>query len=257
MKSLTLATVQSEDGLRTSRRPLVRLLSAAPAALLLSGLFAVWAGPLAAPLWREAPRRAWSPAGAAPTGARPLLPRACRASPRSPPVATTAWPEVERHGRRLGQQRRWPDRRPGRPVGRHRDLSRLLPQPGPEVERHGRRLGFQLLRQTNVPAGLSGVIAIAAGYYHSLALKSDGTVVAWGATGVVDYGQADVPAGLSGVTAIAAGGSHSLALKSDGTVVAWGAASSGSSAIWTMVRRRPGRPIGRHAIAAGGFHSLA
>src|SRR4051794_8104857 len=31
-----------------------------------------------------------------------------------------------------------------------------------------------------VPAGLSGVTAIAAGYAHNLALKSDGTVVAWG-----------------------------------------------------------------------------
>ena len=56
--------------------------------------------------------------------------------------------------------------------------------------------------QATVPAGLSGVIAIAAGDDHSLALKSDGTVVAWGWN---TYGQTNVPAGLSGVTAIAAG----------------------------------------------------
>ena len=31
----------------------------------------------------------------------------------------------------------------------------------------------------SVPAGLSGVTAIAAGFFHSLALTSDGTVVAW------------------------------------------------------------------------------
>lgn len=42
-----------------------------------------------------------------------------------------------------------------------------------------------------------------------LALKSDGTVVAWGFNGV---GQRNVPTGLSGVTAIAAGDSHSVAL---------------------------------------------
>ena len=60
---------------------------------------------------------------------------------------------------------------------------------------------------------------IAAGGYHSLALKSDGTVVAWGYN---TYGQATVPANLSGVTALAGGSYHSLALKSDGTVVAWG-----------------------------------
>ena len=62
--------------------------------------------------------------------------------------------------------------------------------------------------QTNIPAGLSGVTAIASGAYHSLALKSDGTVVGWGSNG---EGQTSVPAGLSGVTAIAGGGSHSVA----------------------------------------------
>ena len=62
-------------------------------------------------------------------------------------------------------------------------------------------------------------IRIAAGAYHNLALKNDGTVVAWGEN---CYGQATVPAGLSGVVAIAAGALHSLALKNDGTVVAWG-----------------------------------
>ena len=53
-----------------------------------------------------------------------------------------------------------------------------------------------------MPAGLSGVAAIAAGEYHSLALKNDGTVVAWGGNG---SGQTTVPPGLSGVAAIAAG----------------------------------------------------
>ena len=72
--------------------------------------------------------------------------------------------------------------------------------------------------QTTIPVGLSNVVAIGGGS-HSLALKSDGTVVAWGYNG---YGQANVPLALSNVVAIAAGGSHSLAQKNDGTVVAWG-----------------------------------
>ena len=76
---------------------------------------------------------------------------------------------------------------------------------------------------------------------HSLALRSDGTVVAWGS----DYfGQARVPAGLTGVTAIAAGGSHSLALRADGTVVAWGVNRFGQT-------RVPAGLTGVTAIAAG------
>ena len=53
-------------------------------------------------------------------------------------------------------------------------------------------------------------MAIDAGGYHTVALKQDGTVVAWGYN---DEGQTKVPAGLSGVVAIAAGGFHTVVLK--------------------------------------------
>ncbi len=53
---------------------------------------------------------------------------------------------------------------------------------------------------------------IAAGAFHSLALRSDGTVVGWGYNG---YGQASPPSGLADVIAIAAGQLHSLALFGD------------------------------------------
>lgn len=62
--------------------------------------------------------------------------------------------------------------------------------------------------EKTIPAGLTGVTAIAAGAFHSLALKSDGTMVGWGYN---SGGQTNIPAGLTGVTAIAAGYSHSLA----------------------------------------------
>jgi alpha-tubulin suppressor-like RCC1 family protein len=101
--------------------------------------------------------------------------------------------------------------------------------------------------QTTVPVGLSGVMSIAAGWQHSLALKSDGTVVAWGDN--TEY-QSTVPDGLNGVIAIAAGWQHSLALKSDGTVVAWGNNDDGQASV----------PSGLNdvvAISAGRQHSLA
>jgi alpha-tubulin suppressor-like RCC1 family protein len=81
--------------------------------------------------------------------------------------------------------------------------------------------------QGQLPADFTNLVAIAAGAFHILGLKADGTVVAW--LYFNDYGQATVPAGLSNVVAIAAGNSHSLALKADGTVVAWGDNSSGQT----------------------------
>ena len=59
---------------------------------------------------------------------------------------------------------------------------------------------------------LSNVVAIAASQGFSVALKREGTVVAWGAN---HSGQIDVPSGLSGVVAIAAGWQHCLAITTN------------------------------------------
>ena len=75
--------------------------------------------------------------------------------------------------------------------------------------------GYNYIGQTNVPAAATNVIAIAAGGDSALALKSNGTVVAWGRLSTV-------PGGLSNVIAIAVSANHAVALKSNGTVVAWG-----------------------------------
>jgi alpha-tubulin suppressor-like RCC1 family protein len=105
--------------------------------------------------------------------------------------------------------------------------------------------------QTTIPAGLSGVVAIAAGGDTSYALKSDNTVVAWGDD---TNGQVSGAAGLSGVTAIAAGGDHALALKSDATVAAWGKIWNGSGFVPETVPASLSLVSG---IAAGAYHSLA
>jgi hypothetical protein len=68
-----------------------------------------------------------------------------------------------------------------------------------------------------VPAGLSGVVAIAMGYNESLALRDDGTVIAWDRNNSTLI---DVPTGLTNVIALAAGGDHTLALVGDGPLLA-------------------------------------
>jgi alpha-tubulin suppressor-like RCC1 family protein len=83
--------------------------------------------------------------------------------------------------------------------------------------------------------GLSGVASVAGGDFNSFALKSDGTVAAWGynAAGQLGNGSntdSDVPVPvntLTGVTSVSAGYSQTIALKSDGTIWAWGADASG------------------------------
>ena len=101
--------------------------------------------------------------------------------------------------------------------------------------------------QTSVPPGLSNVVAIAAGEYHSLALQANGTVVAWGYNG---YGQTNVPVGLANVVAISAGAFDNLALLANGTVVVWGNDSSGEADV-------PAGLTNAVAISGGGYHNLA
>ncbi len=60
--------------------------------------------------------------------------------------------------------------------------------------------------------------AVAAGYFHTVGLKADGTVVA---VGYNKNGQCDV-SDWKDIVAVAAGGFHTVGLKADGTVVAVG-----------------------------------
>ncbi|MEW2625662.1 chromosome condensation regulator RCC1, partial [Streptomyces sp. NPDC048106] len=125
---------------------------------------------------------------------------------------------------------------------------------------------------TDLPAGTT-VTAIAAGSEHSLALTSDGRVLAWGSNYYGQLGdgtttdrstpvEVHLPAGAQ-VTAITAGYYHSLALTSDGRVLAWGRNNDGQLGDETTTDRST--PVEVHlppdaqvtTIAAGGFHNLA
>ena len=94
---------------------------------------------------------------------------------------------------------------------------------------------------------LNGVEAIGAGEYHSLAVRSNGTVVAWGDN---SEGQCQVPADLTNAVAVVGGGSHSLALKADSSIAAWGNN-------WDQQCNFPTNFFGIAAVAAGEDHSVA
>ncbi|MBL9201053.1 MAG: hypothetical protein JNL39_11130 [Opitutaceae bacterium] len=101
--------------------------------------------------------------------------------------------------------------------------------------------------ETFVPFNLTGVRAISAGHQHAVALKADGTVVAWGNN---NNGQATVPAGLTGIVAVAAGGDVSGVVRGDGTVRLWGSGTSG-------VTTPPAGLADVTRLAIGANHALA
>lgn len=133
--------------------------------------------------------------------------------------------------------------------------------------------------------GLSDIISVSVGKGHSLALKKDGTVWAWG---INDWGQLGIgtrsgtvvyPVGvkspdgqgyLTDVKEVAVGEKYSMVLKKDGTVWVWGLNIDGirgtgigindySNALLlpAQVKANFGVPSDIIAIAAGDYHSLA
>ncbi len=106
--------------------------------------------------------------------------------------------------------------------------------------------GNDAFGQTEVPVTATNAIALAGGGFHSLGLRADGRVIAWGN----GYdGQCDVPT-ITNAIAVAAGAYHSLALTAEGRVVAWGANYNNQIAV-------PANVTNIVAIAAGARHSLA
>ncbi len=136
-------------------------------------------------------------------------------------------------------------------------------------------------------ARLEEVVSVAAGKFHNLAIREDGTVWAWGMNNFGQLGNGEwgldansaVPVQvlglddegyLEGVTQVAAGWEHSVALLEDGTVVAWGSrchAQLGDggrdSNSWSVhpvqVRGPDGEEalIGVTAVSCGAHHTIA
>jgi alpha-tubulin suppressor-like RCC1 family protein len=109
----------------------------------------------------------------------------------------------------------------------------------------------------------SGVAA--AGYYHSLIIKSDGTLLSWGKN---ESGQLGIGSMVSrttptvvgiGFSAVAAGLLHSAAIKSDGSLWTWGGNTNGQLGDGTTTARNVPAKIGSDfvSVAVGQYHTLA
>jgi alpha-tubulin suppressor-like RCC1 family protein len=117
--------------------------------------------------------------------------------------------------------------------------------------------------------GLTDIIAIAGGAYHSLALKNNGEVWGWGYNGSGELGNgtntnSSVPVqvtGLTGVIAVSCGNSFSIALKNDNTVWTWGSNLEGELGNGNNTGSYfPVQVIGLtnvKKIAGGTYHTLA
>lgn len=118
-------------------------------------------------------------------------------------------------------------------------------------------------------SGFCNALQIAGGRFHTVSLKTDGTVWAWGRN---NYGQLgnggkafyckplQVP-GITDAVQVACGAFHSLALKSDGSVWAWGCNSAGQLGDGTSQSHFAPSPVVGLSnivqIAGGRLHSVA
>jgi len=112
-------------------------------------------------------------------------------------------------------------------------------------------------------------LSISAGETYGLALRSDGTVWAWGTNVAGELGLGGTALSLfpvhvsrlSNIVGIAAGPSHSLAVQSSGSVWAWGTNGDGELGNGTLVNTNlPVQVLAMTnatAVAAGLYHSLA
>ena len=121
--------------------------------------------------------------------------------------------------------------------------------------------------KTPVQSNLTNVVAIAAGEFHSVALKSNGDVYAWGKNTVGQLGTGSTSTAeptplliMSGVAAIAAGFNHTIFVKTDGTV--YGAGENGNGQLGDASTTDRPTPVqmtgvtGATAAAAGFKHSI-
>ena len=138
------------------------------------------------------------------------------------------------------------------------------------------QLGNGTTTGSNIPVLVNlaeGVIpiAIAAGYYHTMATGNDGKLYSWGDNSYGQLGDGtstsrstpvviNLPGSVTS-TAISGGGRHSMAIGGDSKVYAWGDNTYGQLGDGTTITQsimpvQVNLPAGA-MIAAGGYHNLA
>ncbi|MBI3041678.1 MAG: Ig-like domain repeat protein [Betaproteobacteria bacterium] len=123
--------------------------------------------------------------------------------------------------------------------------------------------GSGVLIQTVGAFGLALKVAAGPTANHALAVRADGTLLAWGANGYGQLGDGTTTSrskavrvdGISGVIAAAAAERASIALMGDGTVWAWGDLVGDGTV--RPVPAQVANLTGVTAIAAGQYHALA
>jgi alpha-tubulin suppressor-like RCC1 family protein len=123
----------------------------------------------------------------------------------------------------------------------------------------------------SVIGGITDWCQVSVGGYHSLALRSNGTLWSWGGnffgnlgdgTTINSSSPVSVVGGFTDWCQISGGGSHSLALRSNGTLWSWGAGGFGRLGTGTTITRSsPVSVIGGFTdwcqVSAGREHSVA
>ena len=113
--------------------------------------------------------------------------------------------------------------------------------------------GTNLFGELNAPTWLNDAVALAAGDKFSGAIRANGTIVLWGSSA---HGKTIAPMGLTEVVKLSLGQDHGIALRANGEVRCWGR-NTNMQAPSIVIDPTTGSPLIARDIAAGDKHSVA